>query len=263
MVLGADARWHQETTMPPSDLLTRAVAAGVMFTEPRRALDHDGWIQAARQGAAAVTAREAGSAFLASLTSGRMDLRSALASYALVRHLPEHPYAGGRWRGWGCQVCGIYQPDDGAIEEDLNDRNQGRFGWGGMCGYITYAAFDLEQFARAPRLEPTAADISLGQEIIDHLRQLPPRTTAAQAARTLTMLPGTRDQREVLMDMLGITGILHSPGHPGYADAFIPATQSIDEPSQRFTFGSYPTCWWKAEGGISDSALRQFLPDLH
>lgn len=118
-------------------------------------------------------------------------------------------------------------------------------------------------FARAPRLEPSSDDISLGQQIIEYLRQLPPTTTAAQAARGLTMVPGTRDQRDTLMESLGICGILHCPGHPSYADAFIPHWQAAtDWPSQRFAFGGYPTWWWKAEGGISDTALRQFLPRL-
>jgi hypothetical protein len=255
-------RGHFETIMPPQELLAEAVWAGVMFPEPR-ILDHDGWVRAAQQGAAAVTAGEVGEAFLASLTSRRMDLRSALASYALTRHLPDHPYTE-RPGGVGCAVCGIASARDGTAEpEDLNSFSQARFGWGGIPGRIKYAAFDLEQFGRAPRLELTAADLSLGQQIIDYLRQLPPKTTAAQAARGITMVPGTRDQRNTLMEILGICGILHSPGHPGYADAFIPDWKAAtDWPSQRFAFGVYPTWWWKAEGGVSRDSLRQFLPQL-
>jgi hypothetical protein len=108
-----------------------------------------------------------------------MDLRSALGSYALTRHLPDHPYTE-RDRGVSCAVCGIGRARDGAAEpQDLNSLSQARFGWGGSPGDVKYAAFDLEQFGRAPRLEPTATDISLGQQIIDYLRQLPPKTTAA------------------------------------------------------------------------------------
>lgn len=255
-------RAHFETIMPPKELLAEAVRAGVMFPAPQ-ILDHDGWVQAAQQGAAAVTARDVGEAFLASLTSCRMDLRSALASYALIRHLPDHPYTE-RQGGVRCAVCGIGQARDGTAEpEDLNSFSQARFGWGGSPGGTTYAAFDLEQFGRAPRLEPTAADVSLGQEIIDYLRQLPPKTTAAQAAHGMTMVPGTRDQRNVLMEILGICGILHCPGHPGYADAFVPDWKAgTDWPAQRFAFGVYPVWWWKAEGGISQDSLRQFLPQL-
>jgi len=258
----ADTRGHFTTIMPPPDLLAQAVAAGVMFTEPW-SLDHDGWVRAARHGAAAVTADEVGDAFLASLTSRRMDLRSVMASYALTRHLPDHAYTE-RQGGVTCAVCGISRRRDGTVQpKDVNSFSQIRFSYGAYPGDVMYAAFDLEQFARAPRLEPTADDIALGQQIIDYLRQLPDKTTAAQAARGLTIVPGTRDQRDTLIESLGICGILHSPGHPGYADAFIPHWKAeTDWPSQRFPFGCYPTWWWQAEGGISESALRQFLPQL-
>ncbi len=240
--------------------MAQAVAAGVMFTEPRT-LDHDGWIQAARHSTSAVTAPEIGDAFLASLTSRRMDLRSALASYALTRHLPDHPYTE-QHGGVSCAVCGISRPRDDTVEpEDMNRFSQIRFGYGGIPGNIQYAAFDLEQFARAPRLEPSSDDISLGQQIIDYLRHLPPTTTAAQAARGLTMVPGTRDQRDNLMESLGICGILHCPGHPSYADAFIPHSQAAtDWPSQRFAFGCYPTWWWKAEGGTATAHYANSCP---
>jgi len=109
--LAGVGRVRFETIMPPPDLLAKAVAAGVMFTEPRT-LDHDGWISAARQAAAALTAREVGDAFLASLTSRRMDLRSALASYALTHNLPEHSFT--EWREWswsaGCGQTGQTEP---------------------------------------------------------------------------------------------------------------------------------------------------------
>lgn len=67
-----------------------AVAAGVMFSEPRM-LDHDGWVTAARQAGAAVNPVQVGEAFLASLTTRRLDLRSALSSYAIARVLLEPP----------------------------------------------------------------------------------------------------------------------------------------------------------------------------
>jgi hypothetical protein len=126
--IAAGKRGRYETTWPPPGDLVRAVAAGVMFAEPR-SLDHDGWVQAARQAAAAVSAREVGEAFLVSLTSRRMDLRSALGSYAVARLLPEHPYTEQRWYA-GCAICGIHpshRADGPAEPEDLNALSQQRF----------------------------------------------------------------------------------------------------------------------------------------
>lgn len=77
---------------------------------------------------------------------------------------------------------------------------------------------NLEQLVRAPPLQPTDEDIKIGQQLIDFLRHLPAKTTAAQAAPQLKMVPGTRSQREVLIDILGVRGILHTPGHPGYGE---------------------------------------------
>lgn len=71
--------------------MRRAVRAGVMFASPRTE-DHDGWVRAARQVAASVPGEEAAAAFPASLTSRRLDLRSALGSYAIARFLPEHDF---------------------------------------------------------------------------------------------------------------------------------------------------------------------------
>lgn len=57
----------------------------------------------------------------------------------------------------------------------MNVLNFERFKWGGVRrDDIAYIAFDLEQFARAPRLAPTRADIEVGQQLIDALRGLPP-----------------------------------------------------------------------------------------
>jgi hypothetical protein len=161
-----------------------------------------------------ITALEAGEAFLASLSSRRLDLRSALASYALLRYLPEHVFTA--WQNWGCAVCGIGGRDGTVTAEDLNAFSQAGFGMAGTPGDIRYAAFDLEQFLRAPRLTAGSRDIAIAQQMIDFLRQLPPKTTAAQAAPNLKMVPGTRSEREVLIDILGVCGILNAPGHPGY-----------------------------------------------
>jgi hypothetical protein len=246
---------------PDPERMAVAVGAGIMFAEPR-ALDHDGWVAAARHAGASVNAQEVSEAFLASLATRRLDLRSALSSYAIARVLPEHPYT--PWYNTGCAVCALVVRKDGTIPpQDLND-----FSWHRFCsgGYrqndIDYIAFDLEQFPRAPRPALNVADISLGQQIIDYLRQLPPATTAAQAVKGMTMLRGNNAERGELLDILGICGILHDEEHPGYSDTFIPYTESIKFPGVRYPFGHYPTWWWRASGGISISALSRFLPQL-
>jgi hypothetical protein len=243
---------------PEPEVMDRAVAAGVMFREPRT-LDHDGWVGTAHEVVRQVSAEEVAEAFLASLTSHRLDLRSALGSWAVARFLPEHPLD--LWHQHNsCRVCGFSQRAD--RPRDLNWLNWARFFGGGVNPtFIAYLAFDLEQFAYAPRLRPTAADLDLARRVLDYLRGLPPQTTAAKALSGLTMVKGNSGEREGLLTILGACGILATADHPGFTDRFIPYSEQ-ELPSQRFVFGVYPVCWWRASDGVNDDALLQFLPQL-
>jgi hypothetical protein len=89
-------------------------------------LDHDQTIEAVRSATAQISATDAGNAFLASLTSRRLDLRSALGSFAVARNLPNHPFQPGTDRVF-CRICGL-PPQPDAI--DLNKFNFERFKWG-------------------------------------------------------------------------------------------------------------------------------------
>ena len=177
-----------------------------MFAEPRSE-DHDGWICAAIAAVRPLTSAEVSEAFLVSLSSRRLDLRCALGSYAVARFLTEHAYE--EMPGHGrCATCGQYR--SAAVRpQDLNVLSFERFKWGGVrTDHIEYVAFDLEQFARAPRMKPTPADISLGQQLIDQLRQLPVDTTAAQAVTRLKMIKGNKAERDIMLGILGVCGIL-------------------------------------------------------
>ena len=241
---------------PPPDVLARAVADGVMFAEPA-VHDHDGWIEAARRAADSVSVEDVGDAFLESLSTRRLDLRSALGSYAVARVLPGHAFTA-RAGEKDCAVCGQYP----RAEEDLNVLNFERFKWGGLRhDNVRYAAFDLEQFVRAPRSGSTSADVAIGRELIGTLRALPDKTTAPQAAVHLRMVKGNKNEREVILDILGVCGILQTPDHRGYDQSFVPVVDR-EWPPQHFADRTYPVSWWKGRHGVNDEALRHFLPQL-
>jgi hypothetical protein len=238
--------------------MRRASDDGVMFDQARTE-DHDTWVRAAIAAARPLTAAEISEAFLASLSSRRLDLRSALGSYAVARFLAEHEYEErpGLFR---CMICG--QHSLAAEPADLNVLSFERFKWGGVrTDHIEYVAFDLEQFARAPRITPTRADIDLGQQLIDQLRQLPAETTAAQAPAHLKMIKGNKAEREVILAILGVCGILETASHPGYSLSFV---RYCDRklPSRRFVDQRYPACWWTAADGLNADALSIYLPQL-
>ncbi|MFI7542974.1 hypothetical protein [Actinoplanes sp. NPDC049599] len=195
-----------------------------------RSDSHDGWVAAARKAAASVSAAEVGDAFLESLSSRRLDLRSALGSYAVGRALEEHEYRAARGARH-CVVCEQY-PDP---EEDVNVLNFERFKWGGVRhSDVRYVAFDLEQFARAPRTGATDADRLLGREIIKTLGALPAGSMVGKAAASLRMVPSNKAEREVLVMILMSFGIWSPVTRAAYRDT-------------------------GKESGINDGAVAEFL----
>jgi hypothetical protein len=83
----------------------------------------------------------------------------------------------------------------------------------------------------------------------------------AAAVTHLKMLKGNKAEREILIGILGVCGILGTAEHPGYAKSFI---RSCDReiPGRRFVDQEYPACWWTAADGINAEALETFLPRL-
>lgn len=248
--------WRSQPSWPSGDVFSRAVAAGLMFTEPL-IMDHDECVMAAQEAAAELTTADVSDAFIASLTTGRLDLRSALGSFAVARQLPEHPYTP-RAHSVQCGVCG--QTD--RSQEDLNKLNFERFKWGGLRrDSIPFVAFDLEQFSRAPREEVGRKAQAAGQQLVSALRNAPPDVTASQMAARLKMVKGNQAEREVVLDILGVCGVLRTSQHRGYAKEFVPVVERV-LPSQHYVDRSYPVCWWRGRDGVDEDALREFLPQL-
>lgn len=243
-----------EQVTPPEDFLY-AKRAGVMF-DPIR-LSHDQIARRAVEAAAGVNAGAVADAFLASLSTRRLELRSALGSYVVLRHFPEHGFSGGRW----CQVCGAY--DEPWEDEDLNALNFERYKWGGVRhDQPLYAAFDLEQFLRCERPGPVEADLAIFRGLLRAIEAVPGETTAPQLQAKLgKLLPSNKAERDVLIGILGYCGILRTPGHPGYPDRFIPMCER-QVPPHRNVEMAYPACWWRGRDGIDRDAVRAYFPAL-
>src|SRR5436189_202810 len=84
---------------------------------------------------------------------GRLDRRSALGSFAVARHFPDHRHTGGSARY--CTVCGSLGDPADNCPEDLSVLNFERFKWGGVRHlHPIYAALDLELFAKGEKPVP-------------------------------------------------------------------------------------------------------------
>lgn len=249
--------WRIRPAMPSVELFDEAIRNGVMFAEPVT-LDHDGWVARLRDAVAAVSLSEVTDAFVASLSTRRLDLRSALGSYAVARHLPDHGFApdsGGRQ----CRVCGGYGT---AVEADLNVLSFERFKWGGVRrDEIAYLCFDLEQFRRAPQAHPDAEAIEVGRSMLETLRHAAPTATSATVIRSLAMIKGNAEERKTLVDILGVTGVIGTPEQPGYQLGFV-QFEDREEPDHHFVERAYPACWWRGLDGVNENAVWEFLQTI-
>ncbi|HJQ05637.1 MAG TPA: hypothetical protein VJ872_09350 [Nocardioides sp.] len=248
--------WRQPAQVPDPASLEAAIDAGIMFREPAT-MDHDGWVGRARAAAARTSATDVGAAFLSSLESRRLDLRSALGSYAIARHLPAHEFTPTN-DGHRCRVCGLHPTD----QQDLNILSFERFKWGGVRrDDVAYLAFDLDQFAGAPRVPATEAGLAAGREIATTLRSAAPSETATKVAARLRSFASNKAERETVVDILGVCGVLRNPAHPGYRQSFV-SWEDRPLPDNHHVERAYPTCWWRGSDGIDDAALEEFLPQL-
>jgi hypothetical protein len=198
--------------------------------------------------------RRVADAFLASLSTRRLDWRSAFGSYVVFQHMPHHaePPA-----GQSCGVCGMYA---GQREQDLSLLNFERFKWGGVRhDHPGYAAFDLGQFLLETIPPPGAEDVRIFHDLIDAITAAPAETTsAAVQARLPGVLKSNKAERDRLVALFGFAGILGTTGHPGYSDNYVPVTER-HMPDRRFVDMPYPACWWKASHELNQERLPEYF----
>jgi hypothetical protein len=246
---------EKDQITPPGDL-DYAKRAGVMF-DPIR-LSHDDIVRRAIEVCSRIDLQAVAGAFLASLSTRRLDLRSAAGSFSVLRHFPEHEH---RNRRSQCPICGgDDSPDD---DEDLNALNFERLKWGGVRHEDPiYATFDLEWFVTLDMLPPTDADVAILQDLVRGIEAVPAQTTASQLQGKLgSFLPSNKAEREILINILGYMGILNVPERPGFRDALVPYKRR-QLPPQRFVDLGYPACWWRGRYGLDREALRSWYPTM-
>ena len=249
------AGWKPEAQRitPPADY-AYAKGKGTMFDPVR--LDHAQAIGGLLGFVARLDKRRVADAFVASLSTRRLDWRSVLGSYAVFQHLAPHAP---KERERRCSVCGFFLHDD-PVGEDLNVLNFERWKWGGVRhDHVIYAWLDLQLFLAAETPRPTAEDRRILRSLVEVIAQVPPRTTsAALNIHFARLLKSNKAERDAIVVILGFCDILPVPGHPGYHDAFVPVGER-HLPDRHFTDMAYPACWWRGSDRINLAALQNYF----
>jgi hypothetical protein len=243
---------HNARTITPEDF-DYAKSNGLMF-DPI-AIGHDDVMRRLLSAVRRTSPRLLADAFVASLSTRRLDWRSALGSFAVFRHAREHEPTS--TDGFSCDVCGQYLKNG---TQDLNVLNFERFKWGGVRHTSPlYAMLDLELFLESGSPQPGPSDVAMFRDLIRVIEQIPAGITgAALQAKLAGIFKSNKSERDILVSILGYCGVLAIPGFPGFFEKFAPAKQRV-LPHHHFVDVPYPACWWRSEYGIDKSRLNDYF----
>ena len=206
-----------------------------------------------------VLSDDVATAFVASLSSRRLDARSALGSYAFARVLPDHALdPSPNSFATVCRVCGWSQMPAGheALEaQNAEQMARERTRWGGVRHFDPdYALFDLTEWRGLPPLNPTSEDTRCLELLLRTPGLLTPEAKATELERAIrSLLPSNKYERQTLIRILGYAGVLEASGYPSFFDSYVlPDARHV--PHQRFVEWGYPIIWWRARDGIRKDA---------
>lgn len=245
-------------TVLPEDF-AYAKAKGVMF-DPLT-LHHDDVIAALHQVLDNISEDRLMNAFLHSLSSRDLALRSAIASYYLAQKIPKHQYtpiiSGTSYEDgkviahtFTCEICreafyGIIG-DEKYVEADLNVLNFERLKWGGVRhGHILYMLFDLTRFMEMPQVMVREADSVIFHNILEIVRTSNAGDYPGKLSDRLKgVLKSSKAEREMLVEILAAMGLLQA--------------QSTDRPQR----GKHDWCfaqYWRGEDGLCEERLTHYF----
>lgn len=244
--------WRTGPAVAP-DEFEIAKAAGYMF-DPSVST-HEEAVTRAINVVDLIDLRDVAHAFVASLTSRRLEYRSALGSFAFARLLPYHEPLSLEGRSL-CGICGDPIEDQ---HVDWNLLNFLRIKWGGMGhGQPSYMAFDLDRFTELPEMIPTSDDWEILQRILKIAATQDPKARPDHLERAIgKTVPSNRHERRVLLQILGFAGILRPRIAIPMFDRFMPFTERRSE-----TELAYPFAAWRGVDGIDRDAVQFWFPEM-
>ena len=213
--------------------------------------------------------RDIANAFLFSLSTRKLEYRSALGSYYYLIAIPEHDFMNSHNEtlaaaGVHCYLCGWSAwktiPSKQSIKSGYNFYNWLRYKYGGSpIGNmdINYALFALEQFLMLPKVMPTEEDNQIFMAILSCVDCLSSSDKAGKLRDTITkakILKSNKDELSVLLGELGICGILASNDFPAYDTYF--ANEYERDPVEYKNDFAYPVNRWHAMDGINTEKLN-------
>lgn len=250
--------WRDKYVTAPADF-EFAKSQGVMFDPVT--LNHNQMLERAIRVCSQVSKKQVVDAFLVSLTTRRLELRSALGSFAVGRHMPQHKYKKGGPYSHQCLICGETKGD--GKPDNLSVLNFERFKWGGVRhDQPLYIAFDLERLSECEIIKPTPDDLACLKRILDAADSLSDKGKPSDLVKLLApLIRSNATERRTLIEILGLSGILQPKSHPGYLKAFVD-DQDREQTPWHTDDWQYPVQWWHGVDGVNEKAVSFWFPQL-
>lgn len=245
--------WKKEKTTNKEDF-EYAKSKGLMFD--RIIIDHDELGIELKNIYEKINKQKVVEFFIASLSSRQLEYRSFLSSYAIARVFKKHQFQSKN--NLICNNCGIY--NSGKTEYDLNVLNFEKIKWGGVrFSNIEYALFDLKQLVNQKNVKPTEQDYQILTEIKNVIINLPAEERPRQLEKKLSkVFKSNVNERENILNILGICGILETDEQKGFYNNFIRYNEREDRPVNK-TDWSYPVDWWQGKFGINEEVWKYYF----
>lgn len=189
-----------------------AKSKGIMFDDIP--LSHEDCIKRLKTAASKITMAQLINAFLTSLSSRKIYLRSAISSFNYANKIEVHeftPCSEIQWQ-YLCGECEKNTMYGTKIysQQEMNVLNFERIKWGGLrFEYIIYCMLDLEQFLLEEKFMPTKADIEFMKAILNTAENCDENDGPRQLEKKLKdVFPSSKDERDVMLEILAELEIL-------------------------------------------------------
>lgn len=243
---------------PSAEAYEQAKSEGYMF-DPAPIRTHDETLRDLRYVLGEISPEDVANAFLYSLSTRQLQYRSALGSYYYALAIPNHSHNALA----SCGLCSWMPINDvDSPEKELsgwNIFNFERYKWGGVRHTNPeYALFDLKQFLLLPKAVPAEKDWLILKSILHAMEELQPNQKAGAYREQITkkkLLKSNKDEAEVLLNILGICGVLSSEDAPCYCDRFVDVWHRA--PREHTNDYEYPVNYWHVSDGVNEERFRK------
>jgi hypothetical protein len=124
--------------------------------------------------------------------------------------------------------------------------------WGGVrVDQVFGATYYLDKFLLLDKVKPSKKDFDIFNNIIDTVllsdNEAKPRDLEKIFSK---IFKSNKGQREMLIDQLGVIGILESEKYKGFQTKYTPPNLREIPPVSKIDW-TFPVCWWRGKDKIN------------